>query len=284
MSKILACIDASPYAESVCDLTAWVAKKLAWEVELLHVLQRKSAVTARHDLSGAIGLGVKSELLEELTRIEEAQGKLAMESGRALLAAAEKRLKAADVTEFQSVHLHGGIVETILEREAGAALVVMGKRGASSQFAAGHIGSKIERVLRASDKPLLVAPQQPTEPKRAVIAYDGGKSISRAIEIVMSSRLLDGLPIHLVMAGKGTPERRAQLDEIVRLFEQGGREASSSLVAGPAEQVIADSVAAASEPILIMGAYGHSPLRNLIVGSTTTAMIRVIQAPILLIR
>src|SRR5690554_3574685 len=113
MSKILACIDASSYAEAVCDLTAWVATRLGWEVELLHVLQRKSAVNSRHDLSGAIGLGVKSELLEELTRIEEAHGKIAMEGGRALLAAAENRLQAANIAEVTSVHLHGGIVETI---------------------------------------------------------------------------------------------------------------------------------------------------------------------------
>ena len=88
MSKVLACIDASHYAAAVCDLSAWAAHRLSWRVELLHVVQRKSAVTARHDLSGAIGLGVKSELLEELTRIEEAQGKLAIEGGRALLATA----------------------------------------------------------------------------------------------------------------------------------------------------------------------------------------------------
>ncbi|WP_158010640.1 hypothetical protein [Tardibacter chloracetimidivorans] len=30
--------------------------------------------------------------------------------------------------------------------------------------------------------------------------------------------------------------------------------------------------------ILLMGAYGHSPLRTLIVGSTTTAMIRTVHA------
>ncbi|MFT0546850.1 universal stress protein [Allopusillimonas ginsengisoli] len=284
MSKILACIDASPYAESVCDLTAWVAVRLAWHVELLHVVQRKSAVTARRDLSGAIGLGVKSELLEELTRIEEAQGKLAVEGGRALLAAAQSRLQAANVAQVKLVHLHGGIVETILEREADADLVVMGKRGASSQFAPSHIGSKIERVLRASTKPLLVAPQRHTDIKRAVIAYDGGKSISRALAVVTNSQVLKGLQIHLVMAGSDSLQRREQLNEIVGLLERSGHEASCSLVAGAPEQVIADCVAADPHSMLIMGAYGHSPLRNLIVGSTTTAMIRTIEAPILLVR
>ena len=67
MSRILACIDASTYATSVVDLAAWAAKGLGVDVELLHIVQRKDAIAARHDHSGAIGLGVKSELLEELT-------------------------------------------------------------------------------------------------------------------------------------------------------------------------------------------------------------------------
>jgi nucleotide-binding universal stress UspA family protein len=33
-----------------------------------------------------------------------------------------------------------------------------------------------------------------------------------------------------------------------------------------------------------MGAYGHSPIRNFIVGSTTTEMIRTIHVPVLLVR
>lgn len=284
MSKVLACIDASAYAEAVCDLSAWVARRLGWKVELLHVLQRKSAVTARRDLSGAIGLGVKSELLEELTRMEEAHGRLAMESGRALLAAAAGRLQAAGLTEVGVVHLHGGIVETIIEREADAGLVIMGRRGASSEFAPGHIGSKIERVLRASDKPMLVAPERHVDPQQLIIAYDGGRSITRAIALVMNSRLFGDLPIHLVMAGADSPARREQLEQLVQLFAHNGREASSALVAGTAEQVIVDCVTARPGALLIMGAYGHSPLRNLIVGSTTTAMIRAIEAPIVLIR
>lgn len=284
MPKVLACIDASAYAAAVCDLSAWVSNRLSWDVELLHVVQRKSAVTARHDLSGSIGLGVKSELLEELTRIEEAQGRLAVEGGRALLATAKKRLRAAEVANVHTVHLHGGIVETIIEREAEADLVVMGKRGASSEFATGHIGSKIERVLRASNKPLLVAPEKPRKPKRAVIAYDGGKSIARAVALMSCSQLIDGLPIHILWAAADVSEHQDQLEQVVRLFEQRGQMASYSLKPGAPERIIADGVAEDPDSMLVMGAYGHSPLRNLIVGSTTTAMIRAVQAPILLVR
>ena len=36
--------------------------------------------------------------------------------------------------------------------------------------------------------------------------------------------------------------------------------------------------------LLVMGAYGHSQIRNLIIGSTTTAMVRGCKVPVLMIR
>ncbi len=83
MEHVLACIDASSYADSVCDLAAWGAMRLNLPVELLHVVQRKDAVAARGDLSGAIGLGVKSSLMEELVQLEAADARLQVERGRA---------------------------------------------------------------------------------------------------------------------------------------------------------------------------------------------------------
>src|SRR3546814_6396418 len=102
--KIIACIDASQYATSVVDHAAWVAFHLDATVEVLYVIQRKDAVAARHDLSGAVGLGAKSGLMEELTRIDEAEGRLAREQGNILLQAAEERLKAAGVRSRSEEH------------------------------------------------------------------------------------------------------------------------------------------------------------------------------------
>jgi nucleotide-binding universal stress UspA family protein len=36
--------------------------------------------------------------------------------------------------------------------------------------------------------------------------------------------------------------------------------------------------------LLVMGAYGHSRIRNLIIGSTTTEMIRLCKIPVVLFR
>src|SRR3546814_11710434 len=94
--------------------------------------------------------------MEELVELEAADAKLKVERGRLLLAAGDKRLRDGGAFDVRTLHRHGGIVETILEREEGARVVVIGKRGASHEFATGHIGSQIARVVRDSHNPVWV--------------------------------------------------------------------------------------------------------------------------------
>ncbi|WNO53087.1 universal stress protein [Stakelama saccharophila] len=282
METILACIDSSAYANPVCDLAAWASRKLKAPVELLHVVQRKDAVAERHDLSGAIGLGVKSSLLEELTRLEETDARLQIERGRALLAAGAERLRAAGAVAVETLHRHGGIVETVLERERVARVVVIGKRGASHEFATDHIGSKIERVVRASSRPILVASRTIEQPRVAVLAYDGSEAADRALERCANSPLFRDLAVHVVMAGSDDDSHRRAMANATAQLE--GRDVRTTLRDARAEEVIADVVERTPGALLMMGAYGHSALRTLIVGSTTTAMVRTVRAPVLLMR
>src|SRR3546814_15998241 len=53
---------------------------------------------------------------------------------------------------------------------------------------------------------------------------------------------------------------------------------------GKAEQVIPSVVASTDHALLLMGAYGHSPIRRMIVGRTTTEMVRPVKATVLMVR
>lgn len=279
--KVIACIDASPYAASVIDHAAWAARPLGATVEVLHVIQRKDAVAARHDLSGAVGLGAKSGLLEELTRIDEAEGRLAREQGTMLLRAAVERLGAAGLAAAPC-HRHGGIVETVIEREADAELVVIGKRGASADFAKGHLGSKVERVVRQSVRPVLVASRAFRPISRALIAFDGGASARRAVSFAATSPLLEDVELDLVIAGGETDRNRAALRWAQEVL--GDRARRAEIIPGAADDVLIADAAQCGADLVIMGAYGHSPLRTWIVGSTTTLVMRNLALPVLLFR
>ncbi len=283
MEHVLAAIDASAYAASVCGHAGWAAQRLGLPVELLHVVQRPDPITARRDLSGAIGLGVKSELMEELVRLSEESSRTEIEKGRVLLAAGEQILRDAGVAQVTTLHRHGGAVETILEREEEARLVVIGKRGTDHEFTPDQIGSIIERVVRASARPVLIAARRFTPPAHVVFAYDASPAAKRALERLANSPLFDGLPVTIVMAEAEGEAKRAQLAEAEAVFA-AGHPVTVQLDRGRAEQVIPQVVAACPDPLLLMGAYGHSPIRRMILGSTTTEMIRTVKAPVLLVR
>lgn len=280
MDRLLACIDASLYATSVTDHAAWAAQRLGASVELLHVIQRNDAVAARNDLSGAVGLAAKSSLLEELVAIDEAEAKLSKERGRLLLSAAEERLREAGVAAIETTHRHGGIVETVVEREEHADLVVIGKRGASSGFAKDHLGSKVERVVRESIRPVLVSTAEFRPIERVLVAYDGGKSAQSAVDLVATSPLFADLDVHVLTVGSDSGARRRGLEEVAAKLPA----AHCELVGGEPEDVLPRELEARGAGLLLMGAYGHSPLRRLIVGSLTTAMMQGCPVPLLLFR
>lgn len=282
MEFILAAIDASAHAPGVCQYAAWAAKRLTMPVEILHVVQKQDAVSARRDLSGAIGLGV-SDLMEELVRLSEEGSRAEIQKGRVLLAAGEQIVRDAGVSDVSTLHRHGGVVETILEREENARLVIVGRRGVDHEFATDHIGSMIERVVRASIKPVMIVSRNFVEPDHVVFAYDASPAAKRALERLANSPLFDGLPVTIVMAEASGAAKQKALAEAEAVFAPD-HPVSSVLDPGKAEKVIPRVVAATQNPLLLMGAYGHSPIRNLIVGSTTTEMIRTVHAPVLLVR
>ena len=283
MPRILACTDGSIYADSVYDHAAWAAERLGGaSVQVLHVRDRAAATGTPADRSGAIGFDASEELLRELAELDAERGRVALRRARALLAGAERRLRAAGVPEVALTQRHGSVVETVAEFEAGADLVVIGKRGEAADFAVGHLGASLERVVRASARPVLVASRAFRPIGRVLIAYDGGPAASKAVDYAARQAVLKGLDCHVVtvapLGGGSSLERPAEA------LRRGGLELTAEVLHGEPERAIAAYVAAAGVDLLVMGAYGHSRVRALLVGSTTTALLRACRIPVLVFR
>jgi nucleotide-binding universal stress UspA family protein len=283
MARILACTDGSIYAESILDHAAWASARMGGaSVRVLHVLDRANDA-APADRSGMLGVDDGDELLRELAELDEARGRVALRRARTILAAAEHRLRAAGVAEVTTVQRHGALVDTMLEFEADADLVVIGKRGEAADFASAHLGANLERVVRASIRPVLVAARAFRPITCFAIAYDGGPAALKAVDYAARTHSLDGLACHLVTvapAGQGA----ALLEEPAAMFARAGKQVTTSVLQGDTEQALAAYVSAAGIDLLVMGAYGHGRIRTLIVGSTTTAVLRACRIPVLVFR
>ena len=283
-TSILACVDGSTYTDSVCAHTAWASQRLHAPVQLLHVQPPHTEAAAPLDLSGAIGLGERSALLEKLTQLDEARGKLDLQKGKLILDHAKEQLTASGISGITTLHRRGSLIETIHEFEASTQLVVLGKRGEHADYASLHLGSNLERVVRSTHKPVLVAARAFKTIHRVGIAFDGGPSTMKAIDYLATMPLLREVECHLLKVGPENGENRRSLEGAAIKLGQNGITVQTRLFQGDADDLIADFVKSKDLNLLVMGAYGHSHIRTLIIGSTTNTMLRSCPIPILLFR
>ncbi|MFN4204375.1 MAG: universal stress protein [Tabrizicola sp.] len=281
--KIIALVDGSIYSASVCDHAAWVAGRTGAPVELLHVLGRREG-PQKQDLSGAIRLGARTALMEELAALDAQRAKLVAHRGRAILEDAHAILIRDGVAEITTRLRHGDLVETVAELGTDAAMILIGKRGEAADFARGHLGSNLERIVRASHLPVFVASRAFRPIAKVLIAYDGGVSAIKAVDHVARDPLFAGLSVQLVTVGSATPEVKKGLQDAAARLRAAGLAAETAVVEGQPETALGRLVDNEGFDMLVMGAYGHSRIRSLIIGSTTTEMIRSCKVPVVLIR
>ncbi len=281
MTKIVACIDGmGALSEAVCDTAAWASAQLQAPLSLLHVLDRREFPTQDEaPLSGTIGLGAREALLEELAELDAKRAKLAREQGRVMLAAALERAEQDGAFQPSTLQRHDDFVTTLQELQSDTRLLVLGK---GSQGDA--LGVHIEPTVRALHRPILLTDKALVNPKRFLLAFDGSATSRKALQMVADSSLLKGAACSLVIVGPSTFDTRKELEGAEKQLTDAGFDVSAELLAGEADEVLLEQLVTQKADLLVMGAYGHSRIRQLLVGSTTSTLIRRTNTPLLLLR
>ena len=283
MSKVIACIDTFNHtAETVCDFAAWSSLQMHAPLTLLHILE-KSDKPVKTNLSGSIGLGAREQLMDELSELDEKRSKILKEQGRLMLKEAKQRAANDGVEDAESLQLHGDLIENLLELQQDIRLLVMGREG-SHEESPSHIGSHLESVIRTMHRPMLITVGDFKAPDRFMIAYDASETAKKAVDMVAGSPLLKGIPCTLLMVGADTNASHEQLKEATAKLEKAGFIVDPQLKAGEVDKVIDQTVTELKIDLLVMGAYGHSRIRQFLVGSTTTKLLQYSRIPVLLLR
>ncbi|HZF79673.1 MAG TPA: universal stress protein, partial [Rubrivivax sp.] len=202
-----------------------------------------------------------------------------------LMAHARERAVAAGLTKVDGRLRHGELVDSVSEIEPDARLFVLGQHPHATSTARVHLDHHLEGVVRAVKRPILVATCQTfAAPQQVVMAFDGSPTAHKMVETVARSPLLTGLPVVLVMAGAETPSALQALHAAQSVLATHGFAADSTCSEGAPEEVLPRFVHARQAALLVMGAYGHSRIRQLIIGSTTSTLLRLSEAPVLALR
>jgi nucleotide-binding universal stress UspA family protein len=287
MKTILLCTDGSSFAESVYKYGAWFAIQLNAQINVLFVTDiRSQKVSSTGNLSGSIGLGASENLLDELVNLEHEKAKLNNKRARLILQNASEALTSEGIEDFKLTNKTGFLVDCFHEFEENSELIVLGKRGEGAEFASGHLGANLDRIVRSSSKPCLVTPREFKPIERILVAYDGSLSGQKILQFLGDYPFFQNLEIHLLTVAKSNSDQTAvaRLNEAKQWLQRARFEPVCSLLEGEPEKAIANYITQQDISLLLMGAYGHSRIRHLVIGSTTTQILQSSNIPVLVFR
>lgn len=284
MKNILVCIDGSSYGQVCTQYAVWLSKQLDAKVTALYVSelwQYETPLIA--DFGGTLGTQPYLGLTAQLKEIENSKAKVIGEYVKKQFADAG----IAGNVEFE--HRSGLLVDCIDEFEnqrGNIDFIVLGKRGENANLAKGQLGSNMERVIRASKLPCFVANRKFIEQKKILLAYDGSASATKALNWIANTKAFPSCEIHIVSVGKPGAESDAAklLIDAEAFFKGTDKEPICQALSGAPGEAIEQYVVENGMTALLMGAYGHSRIRQFIIGSTTTELVRRCLVPVVMFR
>ena len=275
---ILIPIDGSPNSANAVDYGIYIAPKLEAALTGLHVIDilliQGPMMT---DISTTVGMPPYDGFFETI----EASLK---EKADLLLKDFEDRCRMAAIPCRTQKNI-GKISDAIIEESENADLILMAKKGEHFHVKEGGvIGSVAEIVIRHSGKPVMVIGESFQVIESMGLAYDGSAPSRKALELSMmiSEKASWPITVIIVSADKSrAAELSAQVEETI---QQGSADCEVIISTGREADEILKFIKEGSVELMVMGAYGHNRLRELLLGSTTSQVIRKSPIPVLLIR
>ena len=286
MKKILLCTDGSAYSQVGYEYAAWLAQRKPFAIEILYVTDRRGEqATQTADFSGSIGVDSYQQLLSELVELESAKAKVNHQRAKIILEEAKQFFRDRHIDEVKLTHETGFLVDLFHKLEANSDLIILGKRGENANFATEHLGANMERIVRASHKPCLVTPREFKPIKRILLAYDGGQSCQKAVDYLAKMSEFSDLELHIICVTKRDEQTaKKHLLTASEIVKTGGFNPICEVLEGNPEPEMEKYIAEKNIDLLLMGAYGHSRIRHLVIGSTTAQMLRSSHIPVVLFR
>jgi len=217
-----------------------------------------------------------SEMDERVTQHEAREDQRQDECTGALLSAArEAGVRAGGMVRC------GEVQHEIIAAARGADLVMLGR---SAERQDSLLGSVTGAIVRAVRRPVLIVPEWNAPLRKIAVAYDGSPGADRALAMVADLALARaGAPeIALIGITASADDTSTFLEPARRYLNASGLTHRVCTASGDPGSLIEALARAEDAGLLAMGAYGHSLVREALLGSTTQKLLAAWNRPILL--
>jgi nucleotide-binding universal stress UspA family protein len=146
----------------------------------------------------------------------------------------------------------------------------------------------VEGALFGSGRPIIVVPyiqKAPLRLDRVMVTWDGGRAAARAIADAMPLLERAGrVEVVIIANERGKQDEIEGVDMAQHLARHGLNVDVKRTVAGDVDvaDVLLSHAADAGTDLIVMGGYGHSRLREFVLGGVTRSILRSMTAPVLM--
>ncbi len=275
IKRILVTTDGSSAAEIGVRYAVALAEEQGASLLALHVVDIKLLEgPLLRDLASSLGTAPYVNYQGSISMLLEERGKTALAYAGQLC---EKRGIPCE-TSLQT----GIISRTICEKAELVDMIVMGRAGEHNQFLDGLIGSTTEAVIRRATVPVLITGHDEPSARHFILAYDGSSHAKKALRFGAALAEKIDREMHVLIVGDKSFDYLLQ--EVQEYLQSHAINVTYTRKPGePGEEIVAFA-AETHAGIILMGAYGHSKLRELMLGSTTSHTINHAPCPVLLVR
>jgi nucleotide-binding universal stress UspA family protein len=277
IKTILVGLDGSEHARTAGRYALWLGERFGATVIGLHVVDIVSIEGSFfHDISGSMGFEPYLDFSSKMREVLH-------ERGTALLQDfIDNALKAG--VRADSVLGTGVVANEIAEQAKTADLVVIGHRGVNEKFSTGLLGSTAESVTRKCPKPVFVSTLDFRPVTRPLLAYDGSQRAAAAMHAAAEFCVSLSLPLTVLTVGKDQDGGDKVIGDARKYLASYNLASAYEVQTGNAPEQIVAAIKEGGFDLLFIGAYGHSRIIEMVLGSTTEYVLRNTTCPAFLNR
>jgi nucleotide-binding universal stress UspA family protein len=273
LKSILIGLDGSPSSTAALELGIQWAKRFNALLVGIGIVDDATIYTPEAE---PIGVDYHWEL--DAQRVKEASHEV-----KQFLASFAERCTESNIS-FNVLQDAGLPYEEILRESQRYDLVLFGH---DTHFRFGTVDQPDEtlwKVLKRGPRPVVIAPPKLEPGSSVVVAYNGSPQADRALQAFQSSGLDFGEEVCVLSADDDREEAARQAERAVEFLRlhQINVVAHASGPVDSVSQAILEEVRQRSARLLVMGACGHSAVREFLLGSITKAVLKESPVPVFL--
>lgn len=280
IGRILVGLDGSKSSKVAGEYGIYLSKNLKRPVIGVHIIDvRLLEGPFLADISGGLGFSTYADLLPKIKEVLEAKAEAILDEF-----AVTCREKGGDCSIAEA---YGVVVNELVNMADPEDLIIVGRKGQHPEFLPLLLGSTAEGVARKSKCPVMITPENFKEIKNILYAFDGReKSVHAATYVNYLAKHL-GTSVKVISVFEDVvkdSERKSEFENRLKNLLEVDFELVDRY--GQPEEMIEEYINQNKDSLdlVVMGAFGESTIKELILGSTTNYIASKSPIPVLLVK